>query len=135
MSNKPLKKYKFLSNQTLALPTELLQVGFFRNNAEQNRTVIKHNLSKQRYKLVDLNCDTFVETPLFSMLLVDYHNYYLKPENVDNDEGIILNLNIQPQTHPFSTPIVRIDGVERRHHLALKKEHFKAVNHASQWTL
>ena len=25
--------------------------------------------------------------------LVDYHNYYLKSENADNEEGIILNLN------------------------------------------
>lgn len=93
MSNKPLTHYKFLSNQALALPTELLQVGFFRNNAEQNSEAITHNLSKQSYDLEELYCDTFVETPLFSMLLVDYHNYYLKPENADNDEGIILSLN------------------------------------------
>ena len=93
MINKPLTNYEFLSNQTLALPTELLQVGFFRNNKEQNSEVIKHNLSKQNYDLEELYCDTFVETPLFSMLLVDYHNYYLKPENADNDEGITLSLN------------------------------------------
>lgn len=93
MSNKPLTHYEFLSNQALALPTELLQVGFLRNNEEQNSETIKHNLSKQNYELGELRCDTFVETPLFSMLLVDHHNYYLNPENAENDEGVILSLN------------------------------------------
>jgi len=93
MNNKPLTHYDFLSNQSLALPTELLQVGFFRNNTEQNSEIIKHNLSKQSYELEELYCDTFVETPLFSLLLVDYHNFYLKPENADNEEAVILSLN------------------------------------------
>nr|WP_297347117.1 hypothetical protein [uncultured Glaciecola sp.] len=61
MNNNPLIHYEFLSNQALALPTELLQVGFFRNNEEQNSETIKHNLSKQRYELEELHCDTFVE--------------------------------------------------------------------------
>lgn len=47
----PLTHYKYLSNQALSLPTELLQVGFFRNNQEQNSEIIKHNLSKQNYQL------------------------------------------------------------------------------------
>ncbi|WP_282175903.1 MULTISPECIES: hypothetical protein [Vibrio] len=93
MSNKPLTHYEFLSNQVLALPTELLQVGFFRNNAEQNIDVITHNLSQQRYDLDGLYCDTFVEILLFSMLLVEHHNYYLNPSNYENDECVILSLD------------------------------------------
>ena len=89
----PLSNYGFLSSQTLVLPTELLQVGFFRNNKLQNSEIIKHNLSKQHYQLDDLFCDTFVETPLFSMMLVEYQNFYLKPSNAENEEGITLSLN------------------------------------------
>lgn len=93
MRNKPLSHYDFLSNEVLALPTELLQVGFFRNNPEQNTTVIKHNLSQQCYDLEGLYCDTYVEIVLFSLLLVEYHNYYLDPNNEDNLEAVTLNLN------------------------------------------
>lgn len=93
MSTRPLSHYDFLSNQTLALPTELLQVGFFRNNAEQNIDVITHNLSQQRYDLDELYCDTFVEILLFSMLLVEHHNYYLNSSNDENDECVILSLD------------------------------------------
>ncbi|HAS6228476.1 hypothetical protein ACEV94_04035 [Vibrio parahaemolyticus] len=93
MSTRPLSHYDFLSNQTLALPTELLQVGFFRNNAEQNIDVITHNLSQQRYDLDELYCDTFVEILLFSMLLVEHHNYYLNSDNDENDECVILSLD------------------------------------------
>ncbi|MGI2169643.1 hypothetical protein ACROAE_05535 [Shewanella sp. MF05960] len=93
MSNNPLTHYEFLSNQAIVLPTELLQVGFFRNNEKQNIETIKHNLSKQVYQLEEHHCDTFVETPLFSMLLVEYHNYYLQPNNTDNDKGVVLSLN------------------------------------------
>ncbi len=88
-----LTHYKCLSNQALSLPTELLQVGFFRNNQEQNSEIIKHNLSKQSYELEDLHCDTFVETPLFSMLLVEHHNYYLDPKNSEDEESATLSLN------------------------------------------
>lgn len=93
--NKSLTHYNFLSNQALSLPTELLQVGFFRNTPQQNAETIKHNLSTQQYELNGLYCDTFVETPLFSMMLVEHHNYYLQPNNADaeNDEAIILSLN------------------------------------------
>ncbi|HAS6303077.1 TPA: RepB family plasmid replication initiator protein [Vibrio vulnificus] len=93
MSTRPLSHYDFLSNQTLALPTELLQVGFFRNNAEQNIDVITHNLSQQRYDLDELYCDTFVEILLFSLLLVEHHNYYLNSSNDENDECVILSLD------------------------------------------
>lgn len=93
MSTKPLSHYDFLSNQALALPTELLQVGFFRNNAEQNIDVITHNLSQQRYDLDGLYCDTFVEILLFSLLLVEHHNYYLNSDNDENDECVILSLD------------------------------------------
>ncbi|MCR9921880.1 hypothetical protein NB569_04980 [Vibrio alginolyticus] len=93
MSNKPLSHYDFLSNEALALPSELLQVGFFRNNPEQNTTVIKHNLSQQCYDLEGLYCDTYVEIVLFSLLLVEYHNYYLDPSNEDNLEAVTLCLN------------------------------------------
>ncbi|HFG1773366.1 TPA: hypothetical protein ACGF4T_002108 [Vibrio cholerae] len=93
MSNKPLTHYDFLSNQVLALPTELLQVGFFRNNPVQNTTTIKHNLSQQCYDLEGLYCDTYVEIVLFSLLLVEYHNYYLDPSNEENVEAVTLNLN------------------------------------------
>ncbi|MBS9921624.1 hypothetical protein [Vibrio alginolyticus] len=93
MRNKPLSHYDFLSNEALALPTELLQVGFFRNNPEQNTTVIKHNLSQQCYDLEGLYCDTYVEIVLFSLLLVEYHNYYLDPSNEDNLEAVTLCLN------------------------------------------
>ncbi|HBB9946065.1 hypothetical protein JHS95_13165 [Vibrio parahaemolyticus] len=93
MSTRPLSHYDFLSNQTLALPTELLQVGFFRNNAEQNIDVITHNLSQQRYDLDGLYCDTFVEILLFSLLLVEHHNYYLNSDNEENDECVILSLD------------------------------------------
>jgi len=89
---KALTHYKYLSNQALSLPTELLQVGFFRNNQKQNSEIIKHNLSKQRYQLNDLFCDTFVETPLFSMMLVEHQNFYIEPDNAGNEEGIILSL-------------------------------------------
>jgi len=87
-----LTHYKYLSNQSLSLPTELLQVGFFRNNKEQNSEIIKHNLSKQHYQLNDLFCDTFVETPLFSMMLVEHQNFYLEADNTGNEEGIVLSL-------------------------------------------
>ncbi|GAA03751.1 hypothetical protein PMSV_527 [Photobacterium leiognathi subsp. mandapamensis svers.1.1.] len=30
---------------------------------------------------------------LFSLLLVEYHNYYLDPSNEDNLEAVTLNLN------------------------------------------
>ncbi|MCG3765405.1 hypothetical protein EXA23_04100 [Vibrio cincinnatiensis] len=93
MSTRPLSHYDFLSNQTLALPTELLQIGFFRNNAEQNTDVITHNLSQQRYDLAGLYCDTFVEILLFSLLLVEHHNYYLNSSNEGNDEGVVLSLD------------------------------------------
>jgi len=88
-----LTHYKYLSNQALSLPTELLQVGFFRNNQEQNSEIIKHNLSKQSYQLNELFCDTFVETPLFSMMLVEHQNFYLNGDNSDNDEGIVLSFS------------------------------------------
>jgi len=89
---KALTHYKYLSNQALSLPTELLQVGFFRNNQKKNSEIIKHNLSKQRYQLNDLFCDTFVETPLFSMMLVEHQNFYIEADNAGNEEGIILSL-------------------------------------------
>lgn len=73
----PLSHYKFLSSNALALPTELLQVGFFRNNPLQNKDKIKHNLTQQYYKLENLYCDTFVETPLFSTMLVEHQNHYV----------------------------------------------------------
>jgi hypothetical protein len=88
----PLINYKYLSNQALSLPTALLQVGFFRNNQKQNSEIIKHNLSKQHYQLNDLFCDTFVETPLFSMMLVEHQNFYIEPDNAGNEEGILLSL-------------------------------------------
>lgn len=86
-----LSHYKYLSNQALSLPTELLQVGFFRNDQRQNSEIIKHNLSKQHYQLNELFCDTFVETPLFSMMLVEHQNFYLNGDNADNEEGIVLS--------------------------------------------
>jgi len=86
-----LTHYKYLSNQALSLPTELLQVGFFRNNQEQNSDIIKHNLSKQSYQLNDLFCDTFVETPLFSMMLVEHQNFYIEPDNAGSEEGTVLS--------------------------------------------
>lgn len=86
-----LTHYNYLSNQALSLPTELLQVGFFRNNQEQNSEVIKHNLSKQHYQLNDLFCDTFVETPLFSMMLVEHQNFYIEPDNTGSEEGTVLS--------------------------------------------
>lgn len=91
--NNPLTNYDFLSNKTLVLPTELLQVGLFRNTPLQNTNTIIHNLTSQSYQLDGLHCDTFVETPLFSMLLVEYHNYYLDPNNSDNDDMVALSLN------------------------------------------
>ncbi len=86
-----LTHYKYLSNQALSLPTELLQVGFFRNNQEQNSEIIKHNLSKQHYQLNDLFCDTFVETPLFSMMLVEHQNFYIEPDNAGSEEGTVMS--------------------------------------------
>lgn len=67
-----LTHYKYLSNQTLVLPTELLQVGLFRNEAKQNAKIIQHSLSKQQYQLNNLFCDTVVETLLFSYMLISH---------------------------------------------------------------
>lgn len=83
-----LTHYKYLSSQSLCLPTELLQVGFFRNNKAQNYEAITHNLSKQEYKLKNLFCDTFVETPLFSMMLIEHQNFYCDSKNGENEDGI-----------------------------------------------
>ncbi len=87
----PLTHYKYLSSQALCLPTELLQVGFFRNDKIQNKETIKHNLSKQQYQLNELFCDTFVETPLFSMMLVEHQNFYFDSSNSDNGDCIALS--------------------------------------------
>ncbi|BDX01725.1 hypothetical protein MACH16_04730 [Marinomonas pontica] len=67
-----LNDYQYLSSKTLVLPTELLQVGFFRNTEEQGQKIIQHSLTKNKYQLNSLYCDTTIDTLLFSYTLISH---------------------------------------------------------------